>query len=297
MAARSAGLSARKPRPGGDVRDDEQRAARVGCRVAIADRALRQALAYARPARGRGPNSPPGASEMSPIIEHADIQRMLLTMKALTHAARGSPSHSVAIDRRCTARATERRRPATRAALTPVTAFSPEHRRRMASRRAGAWRHGPLRRPAAQHMRRAHRSDLRRRGARRRRPRPAQAATSNGETVGRRSPHAGDRRRVAARAAPNSATAQRSMRHRCAGSCDDIHNRVGADAQRRWRRGALSALVWLLLAAPASLSGSPRGIQRAAILRSSGASLWPAAEKSTGAASGRHSIGAGAATI
>jgi acyl-CoA dehydrogenase len=66
--------------------------------VAIADRATQQALAYARDRRqGRGPK---GGAEMSPIVEHADVQRMLLTMKALTQAARGvCHLTAVAIDR------------------------------------------------------------------------------------------------------------------------------------------------------------------------------------------------------
>ena len=55
--------------------------------VAIAERAYQQALAYARERKqGRAPGA--GGPDMSPIIEHPDVQRMLLTMKALTHAAR-----------------------------------------------------------------------------------------------------------------------------------------------------------------------------------------------------------------
>lgn len=55
--------------------------------VAIADRATQQALAYAkeRP-QGRGPHAKRG--EMSPIIEHADIRRTIMTMKSLTQASR-----------------------------------------------------------------------------------------------------------------------------------------------------------------------------------------------------------------
>lgn len=55
--------------------------------VAIADRATQRALAYAneRP-QGRGPTAKRG--EMSPIIEHADIRRTILTMKSMTQAAR-----------------------------------------------------------------------------------------------------------------------------------------------------------------------------------------------------------------
>src|SRR5271165_5742723 len=55
--------------------------------VAIAERAYQQALAYARDRRqGRGAK---GGGGMSPIIEHADGQRMLMTMKANVQAARG----------------------------------------------------------------------------------------------------------------------------------------------------------------------------------------------------------------
>ncbi len=55
--------------------------------VAIAERAYQQALAFARDRRqGRGPK---GGDGMAPIIEHADVQRMLMTMKAYVHAARG----------------------------------------------------------------------------------------------------------------------------------------------------------------------------------------------------------------
>jgi acyl-CoA dehydrogenase len=94
--------------------------------VGIADRALQQALAYARDRRqGRGLK---GGLAMSPIIEHADVQRMLLTMKALTHAARGiCHLTAVAIDRSLHgANADERRRQSDRAALlTPIAkAFS-----------------------------------------------------------------------------------------------------------------------------------------------------------------------------
>ena len=55
--------------------------------VAIGERAYQQALSYARERRqGRGMN---GRDGMSPIIEHADVQRMLMTMKANVQAARG----------------------------------------------------------------------------------------------------------------------------------------------------------------------------------------------------------------
>jgi 3-(methylthio)propanoyl-CoA dehydrogenase len=55
--------------------------------LAIAERAYQQALAYAQERRqGRGPTSAPG--EQAPIIEHADVRRMLLTQKAYIEAMR-----------------------------------------------------------------------------------------------------------------------------------------------------------------------------------------------------------------
>src|SRR4051812_31871836 len=65
--------------------------------VAIAERATQQALAYARERRqGRAD----GASGSSPIVAHPDVKRMLLTMRALTRAARALCfSTAVALDR------------------------------------------------------------------------------------------------------------------------------------------------------------------------------------------------------
>jgi 3-(methylsulfanyl)propanoyl-CoA dehydrogenase len=55
--------------------------------VAIAERAYQQALSYAKERRqGRAPGA--AGDGMSPIIEHPDVKRMLMTMKALTGAAR-----------------------------------------------------------------------------------------------------------------------------------------------------------------------------------------------------------------
>ncbi len=55
--------------------------------VAIAERAYQQALDYAQERRqGRGPNAQPG--EQTPIIEHADVRRMLLTQRAYIEAMR-----------------------------------------------------------------------------------------------------------------------------------------------------------------------------------------------------------------
>ncbi|PYE90575.1 acyl-CoA dehydrogenase [Phyllobacterium leguminum] len=56
--------------------------------VAVAEAAYQKALAFARERRqGRAPGAKAGG-EMSPIIEHPDIQRTLLTMKGLTQGAR-----------------------------------------------------------------------------------------------------------------------------------------------------------------------------------------------------------------
>jgi acyl-CoA dehydrogenase len=65
--------------------------------VAIAERATQQALAYARERRqGRAA----GRSGSSPIIAHPDVKRMLLTMRALTRAARAiCYVTAVAVDR------------------------------------------------------------------------------------------------------------------------------------------------------------------------------------------------------
>ena len=56
--------------------------------LAIAERAYQDAADYARERRqGRSLGANPGAS--SPIIEHADVRRMLMTMKAYNEAMRG----------------------------------------------------------------------------------------------------------------------------------------------------------------------------------------------------------------
>lgn len=56
--------------------------------VGVAERATQQAIAYAKERRQGKSIAANGSSRMSPIIEHADIRRMLLTMKAMTQAAR-----------------------------------------------------------------------------------------------------------------------------------------------------------------------------------------------------------------
>jgi alkylation response protein AidB-like acyl-CoA dehydrogenase len=53
--------------------------------VAIGEKAYQKALAYARDRR----QGHAGAGGMSPIVEHPDVKRMLVTMKALVQAARG----------------------------------------------------------------------------------------------------------------------------------------------------------------------------------------------------------------
>jgi alkylation response protein AidB-like acyl-CoA dehydrogenase len=66
-------------------------AARLGVGVqgvGVAERATQHAIAYAKERRQGKSFAANGSPGMSPIIEHADIRRMLLTMKALTQAAR-----------------------------------------------------------------------------------------------------------------------------------------------------------------------------------------------------------------
>jgi alkylation response protein AidB-like acyl-CoA dehydrogenase len=66
--------------------------------VGIAERATQQALTYARERRqGRAAKE---AQESSPIVAHPDVRRMLITMRALTRAARAiCYATAVAIDR------------------------------------------------------------------------------------------------------------------------------------------------------------------------------------------------------
>jgi hypothetical protein len=56
--------------------------------VGVAERATQHAIAYAKVRRQGKSFAANGSGGMSPIIEHADVRRMLLTMKALTQAAR-----------------------------------------------------------------------------------------------------------------------------------------------------------------------------------------------------------------
>ncbi|HYF55222.1 MAG TPA: acyl-CoA dehydrogenase, partial [Salinarimonas sp.] len=95
--------------------------------VAIAERAYQGALAYARDRR-QGRARGVAAEGMHPIIEHPDVKRMLLTMKASTAAARAiCYMTAAAIDRAHLAGSPEERRAAHERAslLTPVAkAFS-----------------------------------------------------------------------------------------------------------------------------------------------------------------------------
>jgi alkylation response protein AidB-like acyl-CoA dehydrogenase len=98
--------------------------------VAVAERATQRAIAYAKERRqGRSAQSAGKSGDgMAPIIEHADIRRSLLTMKALTQAARAIclvTAKETDVARRATNEA-ERAAAANRVALlTPVAkAFS-----------------------------------------------------------------------------------------------------------------------------------------------------------------------------
>ena len=161
--------------------------------VAIAERAMQQAFAFARE---RKQGAAPGANGRGPIIEHPDVKRMLLTMRALTSASRAiSYKCADAIDRaKHSADKTERA-----AAQEEANMLTPDrqgvldrHRHRgRVHRRAGAWRHGFHRgnRRRAALSRRAHRRDLR--GHQRHsvdRPRHPQ-----NQSIGRRDAQADDR--------------------------------------------------------------------------------------------------------
>ena len=126
--------------------------------VAVAERAYQQALAYARERKqGRAPGA--SGAGMSPIFEHPDIRRMLLTMKSQTMAARAI-SYLTAACLDLAARspdAGERARAAARASLlTPVAkAFATDTGNEVAS--LGVQIHGGMgfveETGAAQHMR------------------------------------------------------------------------------------------------------------------------------------------------
>jgi acyl-CoA dehydrogenase len=91
--------------------------------VAIAERAYQQALEFAKTRRqGRASGTP--ASEMSPIIAHPDVRRNLMTMRAMTSAARAiAHQAAAAIDHAQDTRDAEKARKAEELAglLTPIT--------------------------------------------------------------------------------------------------------------------------------------------------------------------------------
>jgi alkylation response protein AidB-like acyl-CoA dehydrogenase len=95
--------------------------------VGVAERATQQAIAYARERRqGRIPGMP--ATQMAPIIAHPDVKRMLMTMRALTQAARTiCYATAMALDRaeRGTEKAARQAAHARASLLTPLAkAFS-----------------------------------------------------------------------------------------------------------------------------------------------------------------------------
>ena len=125
--------------------------------VGVAERATQQALAFAKE-RKQGRSAKSGNAS-APILDHADVQRMLLTMRALTHAARGI-CHMTAMaldDAQGGADAAARAQGADRAALlTPLAkAFSSDVGDEVAS--LGVQVHGGMgyieETGAAQHMR------------------------------------------------------------------------------------------------------------------------------------------------
>src|SRR5580700_781597 len=126
--------------------------------VGIAERATQQALAYARERKqGREAGTKPG--EMAPIIAHPDVRRMLLTMRALTQAARViCYATAIALDRgeRSTDEAARKAAEQRASLLTPVAkAFSTDIGNEVAS--LGVQVHGGMgfieETGAAQHFR------------------------------------------------------------------------------------------------------------------------------------------------
>jgi alkylation response protein AidB-like acyl-CoA dehydrogenase len=89
--------------------------------LAVAERAYQHAAAYAK---DRKQGRAMGSTEPSPIIEHADVRRMLMTMKAYTEAMRCLVYDAVAADDRMHNDPDEAKRSVARdrlALLTPIT--------------------------------------------------------------------------------------------------------------------------------------------------------------------------------
>ena len=103
--------------------------------VALCEGATQKAIAFAKDRR-QGRSSSGSAGQMSPIIEHPDVARMLMTMKANTQAARAiCLACAVAIDRANTSEGEEQQFWSDRAAfLTPLAkAFSTDAAMEVAS--------------------------------------------------------------------------------------------------------------------------------------------------------------------
>ena len=226
-----------EPRHGLHVHHDEQRAARRRrCRAsAIAERATQQALAYARERQqGRRRVGAPRLQRRSSRIP--TCRRMLLTMRALTRAARAiCYATAVALDRAAAQQDDAEREAAHERAslLTPVAkAFATDIgvRGRLA-RRAGAWRHG------------LHRGD--RRGAASTATRASRRSTK-APTASRRSISSPASCRWAAGRRRSACLAEISAR--CRGGCGQ-RSGIRADRHRAWR-DAVDALErstqWLL---------------------------------------------------
>lgn len=89
--------------------------------MSVAERAYQLAASYAK---DRTQGKVAGGSEPSPIIEHPDVRRMLMTMKAYTEAMRGLVYDAVAAEDRSHHAITEGERTAAEdrlALLTPIT--------------------------------------------------------------------------------------------------------------------------------------------------------------------------------
>lgn len=124
--------------------------------AAIAERATQQALQFSR---DRKQGKAPGAKDLSPIGEHPDVKRMLMTMRALTNASRAICLRTAsALDRASNSTdANEKKRANEEASLlTPVAkSFSTDAGNEVAS--LGVQVHGGMgfveETGAAQHMR------------------------------------------------------------------------------------------------------------------------------------------------
>ena len=126
--------------------------------VGVAERAYQQALAYAQERKqGRAPGDKSG--DMAPIYEHADVRRMLYSMKALVEASRAiCYANAVAYDlaRHAPDEAQRKEAKALEELLTPISkAWSTDRANDVGS--LGVWVYGGMgyieETGAAQHMR------------------------------------------------------------------------------------------------------------------------------------------------